>query len=79
MLLFDVGANRGDAVIAGLNQGYGVIALEAAPRVFAELVGNFIYNPNVVPLRMAASDKDGERLKFYEAKEDGLVRLIKIG
>ena len=77
MLLFDVGANRGDATIAGLNQGYRVIALEAAPRVFSELVGNFIYNPNVVPLRMAASDKDGERLKFYEAKEDGLSSLNK--
>ena len=75
MLLFDVGANRGDAVIAGLNQGYRVIALEAAPRVFSELVGNFIYNPNVVPLRMAVSDKDGERLKFYEADEDGLSSL----
>jgi FkbM family methyltransferase len=77
MLLFDVGANRGDAVLAGLTQGYRVIALEAAPRVYAELVGNFIYNPNVVPLRMAVSDKDGERLKFYEADEDGLSSLNK--
>jgi hypothetical protein len=32
MLLFDIGANRGDAVLAGLEQGYRVIALEAAPR-----------------------------------------------
>jgi FkbM family methyltransferase len=75
MLLFDVGANRGDATLAGLEQGYRVIALEAAPRVFSELVGNFIYNPNVVPLRMAVSDKNGERLKFYEADEDGLSSL----
>lgn len=75
MLLFDVGANRGDAVLAGLAQGYHVVALEAAPRVFAELVGNFIYNPCVKPLRMAVSDKDGERLKFYEADEDGLSTL----
>ena len=77
MLLFDVGANRGDAVIAGLNQGYRVIALEAAPRVYGQLVKNFIYNPDVVPLRMAVSDKDGERLKFYEADEDGLSTLNK--
>lgn len=77
MLLFDVGANRGDAVLAGLAQGYHVVALEAAPRVFAELVGNFIYNPCVKPLRMAVSDKDGERLKFYEADEDGLSTLNK--
>jgi FkbM family methyltransferase len=77
MLMFDVGANRGDAVVAGLAQGYRVIALEAAPRVFGELVNNFIYNPDVVPLRMAVSDKDGERLKFYEADEDGLSTLNK--
>lgn len=77
MLLFDVGANRGDAVVAGLAKGYRVIAIEAAPRVFGELVNNFIYNPNVVPLRMAVSDKDGERLKFYEANEDGLSTLNK--
>jgi FkbM family methyltransferase len=77
MLMFDVGANRGDAVVAGLAQGYRVIALEAAPRVFGELVNNFIYNPDVVPLKMAVSDKDGERLKFYEADEDGLSTLNK--
>jgi len=41
------------------------------------LVGNFIYNPDVVPLKMAVSDKDGERLKFYEADEDGLSTLNK--
>jgi FkbM family methyltransferase len=75
MLLFDVGANRGDATVAGLAQGYRVIALEAAPRVFLELVGNFIYNPNVVPLKMAVSNKDNERVKFYEADEDGLSTL----
>lgn len=75
MLLFDIGANRGDAVLAGLQYGYKVIAVEAAPRVYKELVKNFIYNPNVVPLCMAVSDKDGERIKFYEAEEDGLSTM----
>lgn len=72
MLLFDIGANRGDATIAGLNLGYKVIALEPAPRVFAELVKNFIYEPNVVPLRLAVSDSDNGRIEFYECVEDGL-------
>jgi FkbM family methyltransferase len=75
MLLFDVGANRGDATVAGLYQGYRVIALEPAPRVFSELVNNFIYNPDVVPLKMAVSDKDNKRVKFYEADENGLSTL----
>lgn len=75
--MIDVGANRGDATIAGVNLGYKVIALEPAPIVFAELVSNFIYNENVVPLRLAASSKAGEILEFYECVEDGLSTLEK--
>jgi FkbM family methyltransferase len=76
-LLFDIGANRGDATIAGIQAGYKVIALEPAPRVFAELVRNFIYDPNVTPLRLAVGEKVGERLEFYECIEDGLSTLEK--
>jgi FkbM family methyltransferase len=72
MLLFDIGANRGDATVAGLRLGYKVIALEPAPRIFAELVRNFIYEPNVIPLRLAVSDSDNGRIEFYECVEDGL-------
>lgn len=75
MLLFDIGANRGDAVIAGLNKGYKVIALEPAPRVFKELVSNFIYTPNVIPLKFAVSDSDDSIVEFYECVEDGLSTL----
>lgn len=77
MLLFDIGANRGDATIVGLQKGYKVIALEPGPRVFAELVSKFIYNPNVVPLKLAASYSDDEIVEFYEAAEDGLSSLNK--
>ena len=77
MLLFDIGANRGDAVLAGLEQGYKVIALEPAPRIFAELVKNFIYSPKVIPLKFAVSNKDYKQVKFYEAVEDGLSTLNK--
>jgi FkbM family methyltransferase len=77
MLLFDVGANRGDATLAGLAKGYKVIAIEAAPRVYSELVKNFFYNPDVVPLRCAIADTDNTRLEFYEAVEDGLSTLNK--
>jgi FkbM family methyltransferase len=77
MLLFDIGANRGDATLAGLEKGYKVIALEPAPRVFAELVKNFIYNPNVIPLKFAVSDIDNKVIEFYEAEEDGLSTINK--
>lgn len=72
MLLFDVGANRGDATLAGLQKGYEVIALEPAPKVYGELIKNFIYNPRVTALRYAVSDKDYQTIEFYECVEDGL-------
>lgn len=77
MLLFDIGANRGDAVIAGLNQGYKVIALEPGSRVFRQLVSNCIYNPMVIPLKLAVSDSDNESIEFYECIEDGLSTIEK--
>jgi len=78
MLLFDIGANRGDAVAAGLNKGFDkIIAVEAAPRVFKSLVSNFIYNPAVVPLCYAVSDTTGNVVEFYECVEDGLSTLDK--
>lgn len=77
MLMFDIGANRGDAVLAGLKKGYKVIALEPGPRVFKELVSNFIYNPNVVPLKLAVSDTNNNQIEFYEAEEDGLSSINK--
>ena len=75
MLCFDIGANRGDFTVAALTQGYTVIALEPAPRVFAELVGNFIYNPKVTPLKYAVSGSDYATIEFFEAEEDGLSTL----
>jgi FkbM family methyltransferase len=77
MILFDIGANRGDAVVAGLNQGYKVIALEPAPRIFKQLVQSWIYYPDVIPLKMAVSDENNQQIEFYEADEDGLSTINK--
>lgn len=76
MLCFDIGANRGDFTLAALNKGYKVVALEPAS-VFKQLVKNFIYNPNVTPLKLAVSMADYEAVEFYEAEEDGLSTLNK--
>ena len=73
MLLFDIGANKGDAVFSGLELGFDkVIALEPAPKIYRELVCNFIYDPRVVPLKFAVSDTYNSQIEFYEAEEDGL-------
>ena len=78
MLLFDIGANRGDATLAGINKGFDkIIAVEAAPTVFRELVGRFLYVSGVVAVLSAVSDKYCERVEFYEAEEDGLSTLNK--
>lgn len=76
LLLFDIGANKGDATQAGLNLGYKVIAIEPS-RMYGELAGNFINNPNVTPLKYAVSDSDYQTVEFYEADEDGLSTLNK--
>jgi len=77
VILFDIGANRGDATRAGLALGYQVVSLEPGPRIFKELVKNFIYSPSVTPLKMAVSDADDQLVEFYEADEDGLSTLNK--
>jgi len=77
VLFFDIGANRGDATLVALQQGYDVIAVEPAPRVFGQLIKNFIYNPRVTPLRYAISDTDYQLVEFYECVEDGLSTLNK--
>jgi FkbM family methyltransferase len=78
MLLFDIGANRGDAVVAGLNKGFDkIIALEPAPKMFYMLYNNFKNDQKVVPLKFAVSNSNNENIEFYECVEDGLSTIEK--
>lgn len=78
MILFDIGANRGDVVLRGLEKGFTkVIALEPAPKIYKELVANFLYHPSVIPLRLAVSDSVNDYIELYEAEEDGLSTINK--
>jgi FkbM family methyltransferase len=78
MLLFDIGANRGDAVVAGLNKGFDkIIALEPAPKMFYMLYNNFKNDKRVIPLKYAVSDSNDEKIEFYECVEDGLSTIEK--
>ena len=74
MLLFDIGANRGDATWAGLNKGYDVVAIEPG-RIYSELAKNYMYNSRVTTLKYAVSDTDYQQIEFYEAEEDGLSSI----
>jgi FkbM family methyltransferase len=78
MLLFDIGANAGGATAVGLAQGYKVIALEPAPRIFKTLVSSYIYNPMVVPLKYAASDTDNSVIDFYETLDTDALSTLNI-
>ena len=78
MLLFDIGANRGDAVVAGLQRGFDkIIALEPAPKMFFMLHNNFRDDHRVIPLKFAVSDSNDEKIEFYECVEDGLSTIEK--
>ena len=75
-ILFDIGANRGDATLAGLNMGFDkVVAVEPTPKMMALLAYNFHKDERVVPIKMAASDIDGDKIEFYECVEDGLSTM----
>lgn len=78
-LFLDVGANKGDATWSALyRKGFTkVIALEPAPKVFAQLVYNYKDDSRVIPYRLAASSTTGETVEFYECVEDGLSTLNK--
>ena len=76
MQAFDVGSNRGDWTLAALDKGYEVIALEPG-KIVKELVKNFIYDPRVKIVNFAVSDKDFEKIEFYECVEDGLSTINK--
>jgi FkbM family methyltransferase len=66
MLLFDIGANRGDAVVAGLDKGFDkIIALEPAPQMFYLLYNNFKHDERVIPLKYAVSSSNNEKIEFY--------------
>ena len=75
MILFDVGAHVGTFTKVALEKGYKVIAIEPAPRVYKELVKDYIYNVNVIPIKFAVSEKDDESIEFYECIEDGLSTI----
>jgi len=78
MLLFDIGANRGDAVYAGLQRRFDkIIALEPAPKMFYMLYNNFKNDQRVIPLKYAVSNSNGEKIEFYECVEDGLSTIEK--
>ena len=78
MILFDIGANSGGATNIGLLKGYKVIALEAAPKIYKTLVKNYIYNPNVIPLRCAVSDLDSSSIDFYETIDTDALSTLNV-
>jgi FkbM family methyltransferase len=72
-LLFDIGANRGDATSAGIDKGFKkIISIEPAPITFSTLVRTFIYTDSVIPLKLAVGSTNNELVEFYECVEDGL-------
>lgn len=78
MMIFDIGANRGDVVFLGMQKGFNkVVALEPAPKIYKELVSNFLYDTRVIPLKLAVSNSIDKTIEFYEAEEDGLSTINK--
>jgi FkbM family methyltransferase len=78
MILFDIGANAGGATAVGLSQGYKVIALDAAPKIFQTLAKNYLYNPSVILLKYAVSEVDNQSVEFYETTDTDALSTLNI-
>jgi FkbM family methyltransferase len=65
MLLFDIGANVGKWTLQNLENNT-VIAVEASPKTYNELVRN-VAGKNVVTLNFAVSNIESDTVKFYES------------
>lgn len=76
MIVFDIGANRGEATAAALELGADtVLALEPAPKMFIKLAHTYATDKRVIPLKLVASAKDNKYIEFYECVEDGLSTM----
>ncbi len=75
-ICFDIGANAGEATKRALDLGFDkVVAVEPTPKMVAVLSHNFYKDERVIPLKLAVSDTQGEKIEFYECVEDGLSTM----
>ncbi len=79
-LIFDCGSNFGfySLYLASLNESNKAIALEASPNTFKELQKNIKLNnfENITPYNLAITDKDNEKISFFESLNDWESSLV---
>jgi FkbM family methyltransferase len=75
-MFFDIGANIGLWSIANIQYTDTIIAVEASPITFKNLVNN-ISNSNIICINFAACNNNGNDIIFYQADANTLSTLNK--
>jgi FkbM family methyltransferase len=64
-LIFDIGAHKGDYVLAFLRNNFNVIAVEPQPLLFKQLEERFGNNDKITMIQKAVSDKVGDKISLF--------------
>lgn len=77
MLIFDVGANKGNKIKAFLKMGFEVVAFEPGIKSLETLNWRFKNNPKVTIVHKGVSSQEGELTMYVTAARSGLNTLSK--
>lgn len=79
-ILFDIGGNIGDYAIE-LSKAFGdnskIYSFEPVSKTYTELVSNVKSIPNITPINIGFSDKEGELEIFKYSSDSGLSSVFK--
>ena len=80
LIFIDIGANIGTYTILAAETNAQVIAIEAHPRTYLQLVRNITMNQkkNVIPINVAISDREGS-VRFTDLKEIAINHIDEKG
>jgi FkbM family methyltransferase len=76
-MFFDIGANIGKWSLANIKNTSKIIAIEAVPNTFNNLISNTSNNPKISCLNFAVCNSDKEYIEFYNCEADTLSTLNK--
>jgi FkbM family methyltransferase len=75
MLIFDIGANVGNWAKANSHDDVSIVAVEASPSTFGQLLANTNTMKNITSLNFVVCDSPSTHVSFYESDNNGISTL----
>jgi FkbM family methyltransferase len=76
-MYFDIGANIGKWSLSNLNKCDKIVAIEASPKTFKQLLSNINSNSKIICLNYAVCNSKDEYVTFYNSDADTISTLNK--